>query len=103
MTISLPSVLLGAGIAGAVAYLIMRYVYPNEPVKEAAWPYPPLATNVYVPDPSINEWSYQNAIRKDYEALERLAMGDARNAVGWPISNLHPTYEDYLNTKYGFF
>lgn len=59
----------------------------------------PPATNAYVPDPDISEWSYRNAVRKDYEALERLEKGI--DIGGWNVGNLNPNWERHLQKKYG--
>jgi len=91
--------LLGLGLLGLGGYVIWMYSRPPPvvtPVFER-----PLATNAFVPDPDINEWSYQNAIRKDYESMVRLETHPYNiQARQWNVGNIHPSYERYLQKKY---
>jgi hypothetical protein len=95
-----------AVIGLGVGFLISKLVQPKPIITKSNYPvrppqYPP-PTNQYFPDPAINEWSYQNAIRKDYEAMTRLGVRDAGVDVGFPVSNIHPTLESHLRSTYRF-
>jgi len=90
--------LLGLGLLGLGGYVIWMYSRPPPitPVFER-----PAPTNAYVPDPSIDEWSYQNAIRKDYEAMVRLETHPYNEqARVWNAGNINPNFRDYLQKKY---
>lgn len=99
--IALAVIGLGAG------FLISRLIAPKPSISKSN-PYPirppqfPPPTNQYFPDPNISEWSYQNAIRKDYEAMTRLGVRDAGVDPGFSVSNVHPTLESHLRRSYRF-
>jgi hypothetical protein len=63
----------------------------------------PPATNAYIPDPDINSPSYQQRVRQEYEKYTKLET-HPYNDFGdiWNVSNIHPTYEKYLQKKYFF-
>ena len=93
--LSLAAMVVGAGMIGiGLLYFILK----PKPTQVVPFTRPP-ATNAYVPDPDINEWSYKNAIRNDYEALERLEKGI--DIGGWNVGNLNPSWERHLQKKYG--
>lgn len=79
---------------------IQNYFSPPPP-PPPVFQRPPAPTNAYVPDPDISEWSYRNAVRKDYEALERLERGYGTDIGGWNVGNLNPSWERHLQKKYG--
>jgi hypothetical protein len=90
--------LIGLGILGLGVYVIWNFSRPPPPVEVFQKPPP---TNAFVPDPSIDEWSYQNAIRKDYEAMVRLETHPYNEqARQWNVGNIHPSYARYLRKKY---
>lgn len=76
---------------------IQNYFSPKQP----AFVRPP-PTNAYVPDPDISEWSYRNAVRKDYEALERLESGYGIDQIpGFNVAGPNASWERHLQKKYG--
>lgn len=100
-----------AGIIGVAAGLFLFFTPPGKEILQKIQNYfnpPPLpvfqrppATNAYVPDPSIDEWSYQNAIRKDYEAMTRLETHPYNEQTRqWNVGNINPNFENYLQKKY---
>jgi hypothetical protein len=61
----------------------------------------PPATNAYIPDPDINSPSYQQRVKEEYERYTKLETHPYNNDIGgWNVSNIHPTYEKYLQKKY---
>ena len=90
-------ILIVGGIAG-IAVAVYFFLKPKPVVvPEFTRPTP---TNAYFPDPDINEWSYKNSIRQDYEAMTRLETHPYNDIGGWNVGNIHPSYEDYLQKKY---
>lgn len=81
-------------VIGAGAYLLYhQFIKPKQPTVQFERPPP---TNLYVPDV---ESERQDQIRRDYENVGKLV----NTPGGWNIANVHPTYQKYLNNKWGLF
>lgn len=88
-------------VIGAFGFLAVGLYFYLQPKKVEVPFVRPAATNAFVPDPDISEWSYKNAIRQDYEAMVKLETHPYnKQMVGWNVGNINPTWERILQKKY---